>query len=494
MAYTLNSVDLTTTYGITPSHAPGSNIAMEGCFDMPQRTGTTYKDWGDNDGVEPWVGANDIMFGGRDIVFSGFLTGTVSAINTKLQTFYTAIDAATGLSIFATPYHSASGYIKSVIPEHLPGGCTVKMTFREPAVALTGTLPASGTSGAYTIDNIPFSSFGLYLSKAERLHDLPENKEQYFTKYGQEGCQIVKRKNKMLEMNGFVTGSTLTNFITNVKALYKVFSSSGTRTIVLDTIVTVVCFATEGFKIDNIHYSNVGVIARFHINLMVKSVAYYVIPAGGYLALLNDGNTVGWYLADNLATITKDGSDFVSQWNDYLAGGNNLLQAAGTNQPLWVSPGTIRFDGVDNFLKCVAFTYNQPEEIWLICKLVSYTYVDYLFDGNTVNKGVIYQDSVPNTLKAYAGTSSAANANLSINTWGVIRVLFSGAASEFKIDATATVTGNFGASNMGGFTLGSTATPSNYGTIEVKEVILRKIADTASDITLIYDYLAARKP
>ena len=68
MSYLLNSVDLSTTYGIIASHAPESNIAMAGVFDMPQRTGTTYKDWGDADGVEPWVNAGEIMFAGRELV------------------------------------------------------------------------------------------------------------------------------------------------------------------------------------------------------------------------------------------------------------------------------------------------------------------------------------------------------------------------------------------------------------------------------------------
>ena len=288
MSYLLNSVNIYTSYGIQGGHAPRSNISMQECFDMPERIGTTYKDWGDSDSVEPWVNAGEIMFGGRDIVFSGFMQGTVLAINTNLQNFYNAINAATGLNIFETPYHSASGYVKSVIPEHANGGCTIKMTFREPVVVLTGELPASGT-GAYTIDSIPFSSFGLYLSKAERLHDLPGNKEQYFTKYGQEGYQIVKRKHKTLEMNGFVTGSSLSDFTTNIKALYKVFSSAGTRTIVLNTVTSVACFATKGFKVDNIHYSNTGVIARFYINLMVKSVG---LPASADSTTVTADSTI----------------------------------------------------------------------------------------------------------------------------------------------------------------------------------------------------------
>ena len=52
--YTLNSVNLT-TYGITPGHAPGSNIAMAGIYDCPPRIGETHREWADDDSVEPYV-------------------------------------------------------------------------------------------------------------------------------------------------------------------------------------------------------------------------------------------------------------------------------------------------------------------------------------------------------------------------------------------------------------------------------------------------------
>jgi len=40
--------------------------------------------------------------------------------------------------------------------------------------------------------------------------------------------------------------------------------------------------------------------------------------------VLQDGNTVGWYIASDLSTITKDGSNKVSVWADKLASGHNL--------------------------------------------------------------------------------------------------------------------------------------------------------------------------
>jgi len=273
MSYKLDDIDLYNTYGIFAGQQSKSNIAMQGCFDMPSRIGDCYHEWGDENGIEPYVLADEIFFAGRDITFKGSIFGTVSGLNGNLNSLYNAINAATGLSVFETPYHSASGYVKSVIPEYMNGACSLVMTFRELVVDLSGSLPASGIS-AYTIDSIPFLSFGLYLSKAEALHDLPELKEQQFTKYGSEGYQYVKRKNNMLDIDGFIIGSSLSDFQSKIQSLYKIFSSAGTRTIILNNTTTVVCFATSGFIVNNIILYNQGIIAKFKMSLMVVSIFY----------------------------------------------------------------------------------------------------------------------------------------------------------------------------------------------------------------------------
>jgi hypothetical protein len=266
MSYLLNNIDIS-NYGIIPGHSPSSNISMQGCFDMPERTGECFHEWGDENSVEPFVLADEIFFAGRDIAFHGSIIGTVSELNSNLNNFYAVINAATGISVFETPYNSASGYVKSVIPEFVNGGCSLVMTFREPVVDLAGTLPASGVS-SYTIDSIPFASFGLYLSKAEALHDLPELKEQFFTKYGSEGYQIVKRKNNTLEFDGFITGTSLADFQSKIRSLYKIFASPGTRTMNLNG-VSIVCFATSGFSVENVFFYNLGLIGKFKMSLIV---------------------------------------------------------------------------------------------------------------------------------------------------------------------------------------------------------------------------------
>lgn len=272
MAFKLNSIDLT-TYGITAVQKPGSNIALDGCFDLPSRIGDTFHDWGDSDGIEEYTDSVEIFFTGRDIQFTGALFGTRKSCGSNLQTFYNAISAASGgLSILETPYNSASGYVKSVTPELFNGAVKIQMIFREPVVTLTGILPASGTSN-YTIDSIPFSSFGLYLSKAEALFGLPELKEQLFTKYGSEGYQITKRKNKTLDFNGFVAGNSLADFQSKVNALYLLFSQAGTRKVKINNELYVTCFADQGFTIDGIYVQTNNVIGIFKISLKITTLS-----------------------------------------------------------------------------------------------------------------------------------------------------------------------------------------------------------------------------
>lgn len=229
-------------------------------------------------------------------------------------------------------------------------------------------------------------------------------------------------------------------------------------------------------------------------NLVSQSVTNNIT----YPVALDDANH-WWYDATDLATITKDGSNLVSVWaaKGGAKTGKDLLQATETKQPLWVAPGTIRFDGVDNFLKSAAFTWNQPEFIYILFKQITWANTDRIFDGNYNNGGSFYQSVSSPNLRFYAGGAALpaeGEPNLALNTWGIARVLFNGADSKFIIDNNTPVTGNPGTNKMGGFTLGKIGASENYyGNIEVKDIVCVDIDDAANE-TEIYNWLVTRKP
>lgn len=265
--YILDSRELS-DFGITGVHYSDSNIPFEGCYNLPERTGDTYHDWGDENGVESFTEDSDIILAGRDIKFSGLMVGSNMVGNLKL--LYDYIDSFKTLVTLDTQYGIFNVFIKDLKTEKLNTGTKITITFREPSISITGTLPDTGES-KYTIDSIPFLSFGLYLSNFKELQDIPEMKDQYFTKYLQEGYQITKRNHSTLEINGFIIGNSLSDFNSKVQSLYLIFSSSGERTIKLNNIISVECFAVDGFETSNIYVTSTVVIANFNISLIVTS-------------------------------------------------------------------------------------------------------------------------------------------------------------------------------------------------------------------------------
>lgn len=83
----------------------------------------------------------------------------------------------------------------------------------------------------------------------------------------------------------------------------------------------------------------------------------YPFPETINMPLPTDGLRC-WYDANDLSTITKDGSNKVSQWNDKSGNGRNVGQGTAGNQPLYVtgymggaSLPAILFDGVDDWMQ-----------------------------------------------------------------------------------------------------------------------------------------------
>lgn len=182
-----------------------------------------------------------------------------------------------------------------------------------------------------------------------------------------------------------------------------------------------------------------------------------------------------------------------SQWDDASGNARHLLQATATNRPAKQANGSLLFDGVDNFMRTAPFTLNQPFTEYLLMQQVTWGSNRYFSDGATLNSTILGVGGavVEPQFEMFAGANAATNGNLAVNTYAVVVAVFNGASSLDRVNNTTEVTGNAGANNAGGFTLGGGGdVAANFSNIQVKEVILFASAHTKAQRDLVVQYLA----
>lgn len=84
--YYLNNKTLS-DFGILPSRTNSNHLAITGGFDLPKRTGITFYSWPLENSVQPFVDAEDISFGEREIKFSGTILGNINNNIQALQEY-----------------------------------------------------------------------------------------------------------------------------------------------------------------------------------------------------------------------------------------------------------------------------------------------------------------------------------------------------------------------------------------------------------------------
>ena len=196
-------------------------------------------------------------------------------------------------------------------------------------------------------------------------------------------------------------------------------------------------------------------------------------------------NPAAYFKFNTGITVTGAG---VSQWDDQSGNGRHLLQATDTQRPALQGDGSILFDGVDDYLKCNAFTLNQPETVYIRFLPVSWAHGDYVFDGNFINTVALYQNTIAHHYTQHAGAAGADGIALAGSYYSMCS-LYSGASSVLNINGTET-TGNPGAANAGGFTLGAHGNVNGgWSNIRVKEVAIFTGTHDAATRAKIISYL-----
>ena len=256
-------------------------------------------------------------------------------------------------------------------------------------------------------------------------------------------------------------------------------------------------FAIAGFTVSSASWTGavLTLVLSYAVTAYSGNLTITFVTTGETGTVTNNvamANSVTWVAhGDGSATyVTKDGSDFVSEWKDLSGASHPFLQATGTNQPKWEGDGVL-FDGVDNFMRLI-FAVNQPSRIYMVLKQVTWTINESIIDGHIAPKrNLIGQNTATPGIFIFAGTVTAVNNNLAVGSFGIVRALFSGANSTLQVNNTAKQTVDAGTLGVDGYVIGSYSTGAAlWSNIKVKELIIRSAADDAATETAIYNYLA----
>lgn len=230
------------------------------------------------------------------------------------------------------------------------------------------------------------------------------------------------------------------------------------------------------------------VLAVLNNNFTAKGQSVYSTKPE-VLSILNNIQSIwGFYDAYDLTTITKDESEVVTKWEDILGSGNDFI----TGNCTWNVSNGMTFDAVSEFLKTdLNESLIQPLMIFMFVRQKTWTEGNVIFDGFTNNTAKLLQSGgvENNLIRVNAGIMSDALTSLSLEEWSVVRLLFNGANSFIKINddiningTDITISGDFGANNALGFTIGSAATGiSAFSDIDVQGIMLCTAVLSATD-------------
>jgi hypothetical protein len=185
-----------------------------------------------------------------------------------------------------------------------------------------------------------------------------------------------------------------------------------------------------------------------------------------YSYSVTDGASTTYY-GKTLSTVAEGATGYTDD-----TGATVTINSTGAKPAQIVGSQQILFDGVAHCLKASAFATNQPLSVLLAVKQITWTNQDYLVDGNTTNEILIYQNSASPNLNIYAGNTVAANTGLVVGSYGVVAARINGASSSLQVNLNAPSTGDAGANNLAGLTLGASGGAVNFANIAVKSAAL----------------------
>lgn len=294
MPYNLHGSNLT-DFGIIPGRASGSNIAISGHLDFPVRRNKTEHVWGEQNGLEPYVSASEIMYDGRDITFHGFVKGSSRGdLDSKILGLYDLLDSVESdeLMTFTTPWGTFQVLVKGEIETEAYRNhySKIKIQFREPEPDLSGgTIPSNGDPSEITgIDGIDFDSLGFSVvdfaglgvktTGLSGIFNRAEPQTQNTVGYFTEPYQVTKTGPKSFDLNAYIDVADYSTLQSVIKDLYALMKAPGTRVLYLKGDRLRIVYCKSGFEVTRIHSKGAALIKiHFTIGEEFEDVNYNVL-------------------------------------------------------------------------------------------------------------------------------------------------------------------------------------------------------------------------
>ena len=409
---------------------------------------------------------------------SDVLIGTILSVTNDTNAVLTSNGA---VAITGTAYHIIKANPRLILVSDISGNSSTNAFVSSGAASNTATAPTASITGNQTLTaDVMFNDY------------TPGTNHTLFSKTsGNNGIEWLLLTTGVLRLRigdgAAVTNfdSTVANTITDltratVQAVYVdnasvIFNVNGVQlgtTVTVNKVLTnAATTATIGTTAAGVIYSvTIGSVYNFNPSGAAKLAASFVAPTTGETWTINTSGDLG----------------------AHIGGARDLVQLTAGKQSTILS-GSATFDGVNDYMKANPWVLVQPETLYFVGKQVTWTNNDALFDGNTTDSMEILQELTTPKLRALAGTFSNELTTFPLATNGVLSVVFNGASSSLRLNRTTAITGNFGASNGSGFTLGSTGgAAGNFANIFVNEALIYSTAQSTATNNQVITYLAQR--
>ena len=210
--------------------------------------------------------------------------------------------------------------------------------------------------------------------------------------------------------------------------------------------------------------------------------------------ILGDGETIGWYNADNAArfTITAD-TTTVATWIDLSVNSLNLSGVAGAARPVYDNINNeVDFDGVNDYLTKSSWVYDQPITIYFVIYFENFAANDRLIRLDADNIRFYFSNTATWCIRAGGIYFCTGEAPFSYGTYYIITLIFNndvanGSRVQLNDGSSVNIVGtiNTNATSVLELSPGTGACAK----FSIKEFIIRNTVEIDASKTKMIDHL-----